>query len=145
MRNYHLNRNTKWCKAINLDKVWSLLSEQARERCKDLKDGKAPVIDVVKAVSTLMYPIIMISQITAGLLFYTLAELYKNLLGLGLAVDAISQLRVTTTFNEFGVSSWRLAYTSALPMCRIYLSSHCFATSQRWDNRQGANCLQKYF
>lgn len=51
MRNFHLNRNTKWCKAINLDKVWSLISEEARERCKNLKDGKAPVIDVVKAVS----------------------------------------------------------------------------------------------
>ncbi|KAL0273313.1 UNVERIFIED_CONTAM: hypothetical protein PYX00_006011 [Menopon gallinae] len=49
MRNFHLNRNTKWCKAINLDKVWSLISEEARLRCKNLKDGKAPVIDVVKA------------------------------------------------------------------------------------------------
>ncbi|KAK6626173.1 60S ribosomal protein L27A [Polyplax serrata] len=49
MRNYHLNRNTKWCKAINLDKIWTLVSEDTRLRCLAGKDKKAPVIDVVKA------------------------------------------------------------------------------------------------
>lgn len=51
MRNYHLRRNSKWCPTINLDKLWTLVSEQTRERYKENKDGKAPVIDIVKAVS----------------------------------------------------------------------------------------------
>lgn len=51
MRNYHLNRNTKWCKAINLDKIWTLVNEDTRLRCLASKEKKAPVIDVVKAVS----------------------------------------------------------------------------------------------
>lgn len=51
MRNYHLRRNSKWCPTINLDKLWTLVSEQTRQRYKENKDGKAPVIDIVKAVS----------------------------------------------------------------------------------------------
>ncbi|EEB18991.1 60S ribosomal protein L27A, putative [Pediculus humanus corporis] len=49
MRNYHLNRNTRWCKAINLDKIWTLVSTDTRLRCADSKEKKAPVIDVVRA------------------------------------------------------------------------------------------------
>ena len=49
MRNYHLRRNTKWSPAINLDKLWTLVSEQTRLKYKDAADGKAPVIDVVRA------------------------------------------------------------------------------------------------
>lgn len=52
MRNYHLRRNTKWCPTINLDKLWTLVSEQARQKYKDNPEGKAPVIDIVKAVSS---------------------------------------------------------------------------------------------
>ncbi|XP_063232748.1 large ribosomal subunit protein uL15 [Bacillus rossius redtenbacheri] len=48
MRNYHLRRNTKWCPTVNLDKLWSLVSEQTRVKYKDNTE-KAPVIDVVKA------------------------------------------------------------------------------------------------
>ena len=55
MRNYHLNKNTKWCKAINLDRVWSLVSENVRQKSKARKDGKVPVIDVVRAVSINFY------------------------------------------------------------------------------------------
>lgn len=50
MRNYHLRRNTKWCPTMNLDKLWTLVSEQTRLKYKDV-EGKAPVIDLVKAVS----------------------------------------------------------------------------------------------
>jgi len=50
MRNFHLRRNTKWCPTINLDKLWTLVSEQTRLKYKDV-EGKAPVIDLVKAVS----------------------------------------------------------------------------------------------
>ena len=53
MRNYHLNRNTRWCKAINLDKIWTLVSTDTRLRCADSKEKKAPVIDVVRAVSNI--------------------------------------------------------------------------------------------
>ncbi|KDR17023.1 60S ribosomal protein L27a [Zootermopsis nevadensis] len=49
MRNYHLRRNSKWCPTINLDKLWTLVSEQTRLRYKDHPEGKAPVIDIVKA------------------------------------------------------------------------------------------------
>jgi hypothetical protein len=50
MRNFHLRRNTKWCPTINLDKLWTLVSEQTRLKYKD-NENKAPVIDLVKAVS----------------------------------------------------------------------------------------------
>lgn len=48
MRNYHLRRNTVYCPTINLDKVWSLVSERKRRMYADEKT-KAPVIDVVQA------------------------------------------------------------------------------------------------
>lgn len=51
MRNYHLRKNSKWCPSINLDKLWTLVSEQTRLKYKDHPEGKAPVIDIVKAVS----------------------------------------------------------------------------------------------
>ncbi|XP_060531365.1 large ribosomal subunit protein uL15 [Cylas formicarius] len=49
MRNYHVRKNSKWAPAINLDKLWTLVSEQTRLKYKDHPDGKAPVIDIVKA------------------------------------------------------------------------------------------------
>ena len=36
---------------VNLDKLWSLVSEQTREHYKDKTEGPVPVIDVVRAVS----------------------------------------------------------------------------------------------
>ena len=54
MRNYHLRRNSKWCPTINLDKLWTLVSEQTRLKYKDHPDGKAPIIDIVKAVSVIL-------------------------------------------------------------------------------------------
>ncbi|CAG0919954.1 unnamed protein product [Notodromas monacha] len=49
MRNFHVKASMDWCPIINLDKVWSLVSEKTREAYKNHPDGKAPVIDVVKA------------------------------------------------------------------------------------------------
>jgi large subunit ribosomal protein L27Ae len=49
MRNYHLNKNKRWCKTINLDKLWTLVSEETRLTLAKSKEGKAPVIDVVRA------------------------------------------------------------------------------------------------
>ena len=57
MRNYHLRRNTKWCPTLNLDKLWTLVSEQTRLKYKD-SGSKVPVIDLVKAVSTILRKII---------------------------------------------------------------------------------------
>ncbi|GBM03238.1 60S ribosomal protein L27a, partial [Araneus ventricosus] len=51
MRNFHLKKNQKYMPIINIDKLWSLVSEKTRLQYKDHPEGKAPVIDVVNAVS----------------------------------------------------------------------------------------------
>ena len=50
MRNFHVHPNisNNYCPAINLDKLWSLVSEQTRIKYKNTKD-KAPVIDCSRA------------------------------------------------------------------------------------------------
>ncbi|XP_039266688.1 large ribosomal subunit protein uL15-like [Styela clava] len=48
MRVYNMNRNKQYCPTVNLDRLWSLVSEQTRLNYKDKKDV-APVIDVVRA------------------------------------------------------------------------------------------------
>ena len=50
MRHFHLTRQKYWCPTINLDKLWTLVSEQTRTYYKD-KTDKAPIIDVVRSVS----------------------------------------------------------------------------------------------
>ncbi len=52
MRHFHLTRNKHWCPTVNLDKLWTLVSEQTREKYKNKKDV-APVIDCDRAVSFL--------------------------------------------------------------------------------------------
>jgi hypothetical protein len=49
MRQFRVLKNRSWAPAINLDKVWSLVTEKHREAYKD-KTDVAPVIDVVRAV-----------------------------------------------------------------------------------------------
>ena len=52
MRYFHKTQNKFHCPSINLDKLWSLLSEQSRDKyLLDKPSEKAPVIDVVQAVS----------------------------------------------------------------------------------------------
>lgn len=51
MRNFHLNRNHKFCPTIALDKLWALVGEQARKEATESKDNKVPVVDLVKFVS----------------------------------------------------------------------------------------------
>ena len=51
MRNFHIRKNQHHMPAINLDKLWTLVSEQTREKYKDHPEKKVPVIDVVRAVS----------------------------------------------------------------------------------------------
>ena len=57
IRHFHLKRNQYFCPSINLDKLWTLVSEQtyskAKERVEKEKDkAKAVVIDCTKAVRT---------------------------------------------------------------------------------------------
>jgi len=47
MRNYHLRRNSKWCKSINLDQLHSLIPANLREKYAKQTD-KAIVIDTVQ-------------------------------------------------------------------------------------------------
>merc|ERR1712154_127177 len=50
MRNFHVHSNLveHHCPAINLDKLWSLLSDHHRESAAASKSKKVPVIDVGK-------------------------------------------------------------------------------------------------
>ncbi|GFY69234.1 60S ribosomal protein L27a [Trichonephila inaurata madagascariensis] len=45
MRNFHLKKNQTYMPTINVNKLWSLVSQKQLE---NLTDGKAPVIDVVE-------------------------------------------------------------------------------------------------
>ena len=47
MRNFHVRKNHYYSPTINLDKVWSLVSEETRNKYSKITD-KAPVIDVVR-------------------------------------------------------------------------------------------------
>ena len=47
MRHFHLRKNNYFTPTVNVDKVWSLVTEQTREAYK--KSDKVPVIDCVKA------------------------------------------------------------------------------------------------
>ena len=53
MRHFHKTNNKYYRPIINLEKLWSLVSEQTRLYYKDKPDGPVPVIDVVRAVSLL--------------------------------------------------------------------------------------------
>ncbi|KAK7822476.1 hypothetical protein U0070_001643 [Myodes glareolus] len=49
MRHYHLKRNQSFCPTVNLDNLWTLLSEQTRVNAAKNKTGVAPIIDVVRS------------------------------------------------------------------------------------------------
>ena len=51
MRYFHLTRQKYYCPTLNLDKLWTLVSQQTRDNFKKREDGKVPVIDVTRAVS----------------------------------------------------------------------------------------------
>merc|ERR1712203_350848 len=50
MRNFHVHPNvsTQYCPAVNLDRLWTLVSEQTRKKYEK-NSKKAPVIDVSRA------------------------------------------------------------------------------------------------
>merc|ERR1712070_188773 len=49
MRYFHKTTQKFFCPVINLDKIWTLVSEQTRLKYADDAEGKAPVIDCVRA------------------------------------------------------------------------------------------------
>ncbi|XP_030795687.1 60S ribosomal protein L27a-like [Rhinopithecus roxellana] len=49
MRHYHLKRNQSFCPTVNLDKLWTLVSEQTLVNAAKNKTGAAPIIDVVQS------------------------------------------------------------------------------------------------
>ncbi|XP_064601302.1 large ribosomal subunit protein uL15-like, partial [Liolophura sinensis] len=49
MRQFHLTRNKYYCPTVNIDSLWSLVSEQTRLQYKKKADGTAPVIDTTRA------------------------------------------------------------------------------------------------
>lgn len=60
MRVFRLQRNQQFTPTVNLDKLWSLVSEQTRLKAQASKD-KAAVIDVTKAVIYYLYIILCIA------------------------------------------------------------------------------------
>lgn len=51
MRHFHLKRNQYHNPTVNVDKLWSLVSEATRTASQKSKTGTTPVIDVTKSVS----------------------------------------------------------------------------------------------
>eukprot|EP00343_Euplotes_focardii_P007256 CAMPEP_0205822776 /NCGR_PEP_ID=MMETSP0206-20130828/13966_1 /ASSEMBLY_ACC=CAM_ASM_000279 /TAXON_ID=36767 /ORGANISM="Euplotes focardii, Strain TN1" /LENGTH=148 /DNA_ID=CAMNT_0053119325 /DNA_START=21 /DNA_END=467 /DNA_ORIENTATION=- len=49
MRHFHHTKNKDFCPTVNLDLLWTLVSEQQRTSAAQSKSGKVPVIDVTKA------------------------------------------------------------------------------------------------
>ena len=49
MRHFHLTRQSYHRPSVNLDKLWTLVSEQTRTKYAADKSGKVPVIDVIQA------------------------------------------------------------------------------------------------
>uniref|UniRef100_A0A452GB41 Large ribosomal subunit protein uL15 n=1 Tax=Capra hircus TaxID=9925 RepID=A0A452GB41_CAPHI len=54
MRHYHLKRNQSFCPTVNLDKLWTLVSEQTRVNAAKNKTGAAPIIDVLPKQPVIM-------------------------------------------------------------------------------------------
>nr|CAG8515011.1 839_t:CDS:2 [Entrophospora candida] len=50
MRHFHMTRNQSYCPTVNLDKLWTLVSEQTRKIYATKKDNNlVPVIDTLRA------------------------------------------------------------------------------------------------
>jgi len=49
MRYFHKTQNKFHCPSVNLDKIWSLVSEQTRKNYAEKTEGPVPVIDCVRA------------------------------------------------------------------------------------------------
>ena len=72
MRHFHLTKNRYYCPTVNLDNLWSLVSDKTREVYKERKDGKVPVIDVIRHVSKAVHVSLSASSVATimVLIFY---------------------------------------------------------------------------
>ena len=61
MRNFHIKKTSlkEYCPTINVETLWSLVGNEAREHYAKDKAGKAPVIDLVRHVSLLFLPFLV--------------------------------------------------------------------------------------
>ncbi|KND01417.1 60S ribosomal protein L28 [Spizellomyces punctatus DAOM BR117] len=48
MRHFHLTRQSQWAPVVNVDKLWTLVSDEAREKAAANPTGPVPVIDVLR-------------------------------------------------------------------------------------------------
>ncbi|RKO83606.1 ribosomal protein L18e/L15P, partial [Blyttiomyces helicus] len=48
MRRFHLTRQGQWAPVVNIDKLWSLVPEEARAKAVADPTGPVPVIDVLR-------------------------------------------------------------------------------------------------
>ena len=51
MRHFHIRKNQHHMPTVNLDRLWTLVTEQTQQKYKNHPENKVPVIDVVRAVS----------------------------------------------------------------------------------------------
>ena len=49
IRHFHYRNSADFNPTVNLDKLWTLVSENARKTAQSANDGKAAVVDVTKA------------------------------------------------------------------------------------------------
>ncbi|XP_054428607.1 60S ribosomal protein L27a-like [Pteronotus mesoamericanus] len=49
MRHHHLKRKQSFCPTVNLNKLWTLVSEQTQVNAAKNKNGATPIIDVVRS------------------------------------------------------------------------------------------------
>ena len=49
MRHFHLKKNPYFNQTINVEKLWTLVSEQTRQAYAERIDGVAPIIDCIRA------------------------------------------------------------------------------------------------
>ena len=55
MRQFHVTNQRSYRPSVNIERLWSLVSDQTRTKYADAKaDSKVPVIDVVRAVSLII-------------------------------------------------------------------------------------------
>ena len=48
MRHFHLKRNKYYCPVINVERLWELVPNKVKEEAENRKDGKVPVLDLVR-------------------------------------------------------------------------------------------------
>uniref|UniRef100_A0A4W4DWH9 Large ribosomal subunit protein uL15 n=1 Tax=Electrophorus electricus TaxID=8005 RepID=A0A4W4DWH9_ELEEL len=131
MRHYHLKRNTVFCPTINLDKLWTLISEQTRLNHAKKPDGPAPIIDVVRAVSNLSA-----SRSGFGVMFY----LQKA--GVAACSNSPERPQCTAPVRAKPWTPTSLVQVPITGLYRLYLIqySHALFNEMEWLSCTGCKC-----